>query len=66
VGFFNQHIGSGAGSGGSSPTNVNAMTSVSVSANGESYEFKNASLAVVGTIPLVTDEDIDNILNSLN
>lgn len=66
MGFFNQHIGSGAGSGGSSPTNVNAMTSVSVSANGESYEFKNASLAVVGTIPLVTDEDIDNILNSLN
>ena len=66
MGFFNQHIGSGAGSGGSSPTNVNAMTSVSVSANGESYEFKSASLAVVGTIPLVTDEDIDNILNSLN
>ncbi len=66
MGFFNQHIGSGAGSGGSSPTNVNAMTSVSVSANGDSYEFKNASLAVVGTIPLVTDKDIDNILNSLN
>lgn len=66
MGFFNQHIGSGAGSGGSSPTNVNAMTSVSVSASGDSYEFKNASSAVVGTIPLVTDKDIDNILNSLN
>ena len=68
MGFFNQHIGSGIGSGGGggSPTNENAMTSVSISSSGESYEFKNASLAVVGTIPLVTDEDIDNILNSLN
>ena len=51
------------GSGGSSP---NAMTSVSISASGDSYEFKNASSAVVGAIPLVTDKDIDNILNSLN
>lgn len=66
MGFFNQHIGSGAGSGGGNPTNENAMTSVSVSANGDSYEFKNASSAVVGAIPLVTDTDIDNILNSLN
>ena len=66
MGFFNQHIGSGAGSGGSSPTNVNAMTSVSISANGESYEFKNANSTVVGAIPLVTDKDIDSILNSLN
>lgn len=54
------------GSGGSSPTNVNAMTSVSISASGDSYEFKNASSAVVGAIPLVTNKDIDNILNSLN
>ena len=66
MGFFNQHIGSGAGSGGSNPTNENAMTSVSISASGDSYEFKNASSAVVGAIPLVTDKDIDNILNSLN
>lgn len=62
MGFFNQHIGSGGGS----PTNENAMTSVSISANGESYEFKNANSTVVGAIPLVTDKDIDNILNSLN
>ena len=66
MGFFNQHIGSGAGSGGGSPTNENAMTSVSISANGESYEFKNANSTVFGAIPLVTDKDIDNILNSLN
>ena len=52
------------GSGGGSPTN--AMTSVSISASGDSYEFKNASSAVVGAIPLVTNKDIDNILNSLN
>ena len=68
MGFFNQHIGSGIGSGGGggSPTNENAMTSVSISANGDSYEFKNASSTVVGAIPLMTDKDIDNILNSLN
>ena len=68
MGFFNQHIGSGVGSGGGggSPTNENAMTSVGISANGDSYEFKNANSAVVGTIPLVTDKDIDNILNSLD
>ena len=54
------------GSGGSNPTNVNAMTSVSISASGDSYEFKNASSAVVGAIPLAMDKDIDNILNSLN
>lgn len=53
------------GSGGSSPTN-NAMTSVSISASGDSYEFKNANSVVVGVIPLVTDKDIDNILNSLD
>nr|DAM61196.1 MAG TPA: hypothetical protein [Caudoviricetes sp.] len=68
MGFFNQHIGSGIGSGGGggSPTNENAMTSVGISANGNSYEFKNASSVVVGVIPLMTDKDIDNILNSLN
>ena len=44
----------------------NAMTSVSISANGDSYEFKNANSAVVGAIPIVTDKDIDNILNSLD
>lgn len=68
MGFFNQHIGSGIGSGGGggSPTNENAMTSVSISAKGDSYEFKNASSVVVGAIPLMTDKDIDNILNSLN
>lgn len=54
------------GSGGSSPTNVNAMTSVSISENGDKYEFKNANLVVVGVIPLVTDKDIDNILNSID
>ena len=54
------------GSGGSSPTNVNAMTSVSISENGDKYEFKNANSVVVGVIPLVTDKDIDNILNSLD
>ena len=54
------------GSGGSNPTNVNAMTSVSISANGDKYEFKNANSVVVGIIPLVTDKDIDNILNSLD
>ena len=56
--------GTALDSGGGSPTN--AMTSVSISASGDSYEFKNASSAVVGVIPLVTDKDIDNILNSLN
>ena len=54
------------GSGGSNPTNVNAMTSVSISENGDKYEFKNANSVVVGVIPLVTDKDIDNILNSLD
>ena len=54
------------GSGGGSPTNVNAMTSVSISENGDKYEFKNANSVVVGVIPLVTDKDIDNILNSLD
>ena len=54
------------GSGGSSPTNVNAMTSVSISENGDKYEFYNANLVVVGVFPLVTDIDIDNILNSID
>lgn len=44
----------------------NSITSIGVSANGDKYEFKNSDDRLIGEIPLVTNEEIDSIINSLN
>lgn len=44
----------------------NSITSIGVSANGDKYEFKNSDDRLIGEIPLVTNQEIDSIINSLN
>lgn len=44
----------------------NGITNISLSADGNSYEFKTSDNRVVGEIPLVTNQEIDSILNNLN
>lgn len=44
----------------------NGITSISLSADGNKYEFKNSDDRLIGEIPLVTNEEIDSIINSLN
>lgn len=44
----------------------NSITSIGVSANGDKYEFKNSDDRLIGEIPLVTNEEVDSIINSLN
>lgn len=44
----------------------NGITSIGVSANGDKYEFKNSDDRLIGEIPLVTNQEIDSIINSLN
>lgn len=44
----------------------NSITSIGVSANGDKYEFKNSDDRLIGEMPLVTNQEIDSILNDLN
>ena len=44
----------------------NGITNIILSADGNSYEFKTSDNRVVGEIPLVTNQEIDSILNNLN
>lgn len=44
----------------------NGITSIGLSADGNKYEFKNSDDRLIGEIPLVTNEEIDSIINSLN
>ena len=44
----------------------NSITSIGVSANGDRYEFKNSDDRLIGEILLVTNQEIDSILNNLN
>ena len=44
----------------------NGITNIGLSANGDKYEFKNSDDRLIGEIPLVTNQEIDSIINSLN
>ena len=49
----------GTGSGNSS----NAFSSVQLSTDTNNYEFRNSNSEVVGKIPLMTSEEVENIKN---